>query len=158
MCFDRSKHVSDDRGTPHGRSQRSRHTIKFGRALLGRQNRVQCDRYKRLLGLSRTYVTRFDTIFEQRQLAHATTIENVAHVWVQAQTSHRWQMEAYEPTSDHITAISNTVGLANPTIVSNSKRQLLAVTLRGPMSTGYDPISLHRATHCHDQSSCKLLI
>ena len=105
-------------------------------------------------------MTSFDTIFEQRQLAHATTIENVAHVWVQAQTSHRWQMEAYEPTSDHITAISNTVGLANPTIVSNFKRQLLAVTLSGPMSTGYDPMSLrlHRATHCHDQSSCKLLM
>ena len=97
-------------------------------------------------------MTRFDTIFEQRQLAHATTIENVAHVWVQAQTSHRWQMEAYEPTSDHITAISNAVGLANPTIVSNSKRQLLAVTLSGPMSIGFDPMSLHRATHCHDQS------
>ena len=92
-------------------------------------------------------MTRFDTIFEQRQLAHATTIENVAHVWVQAQTSHRWQMEAYEPTSDRITAISNAVGLANPTIVSNSKRQLLAVTLSGPMSTGYDPMSLQRATH-----------
>jgi len=76
------------------------------------------------LGLSRTYVTRFDTIFEQRQLAHATTIENVAHVWVQAQTSHRWQMEAYEPTSDHITAISNATGQANPMTVSNPKEQL----------------------------------
>ena len=97
-------------------------------------------------------MTPFDAIFEQRQLTCATTIENVAHVWVQAQTSHRWQMEAYEPTSDHITAISNAVGLANPMIMSNSKRQLLDVTLSGPMSTGYDPISLHRATHCHDQS------
>ena len=74
------------------------------------------------------------------------------NVWVQAQTSHRWQMEAHEPTSDHITAISNASGLANPVIVSNSKRQLLAVTLGGPMSIGFDPMSLHRATHCHDQS------
>ena len=95
-------------------------------------------------------MTRFDTIFEQRQLAHATTIENVAHVWVQAQTSHRWQMEAHEPTSDHITAISNASGLVNPMIVSNSKRQLLVVTLSGLMSIGFDPMSLHdRATHCH---------
>ena len=81
----------------------------------------------------------------------ATTIENVAHVWVQAQTSHRWQMEAHEPTCDHITAISNASGLANPKIVSNSKRQLLAVTLSGPMSIGFDLMSLQRATHCHDQ-------
>ena len=42
---------------------------------------------------------------------HAATIENVAHVSVQAQTSHHWQMEAHEPTSDHITAISNASGL-----------------------------------------------
>ena len=99
-------------------------------------------------------MTRFDAIFEQRQLTCATTIENVVHVWVQAQTLHRWQMEAYEPTSDRITAISNPGCLvANPTIVSNSKRQLLAVTLSGPMSIGFDPMSLHRATHCHDQSA-----
>ena len=103
-------------------------------------------------------MTRFDVIFEQRQLAHATTIENVAHVWVQAQTSHRWQMEAHEPTSDRITAISNAVGLAHPMIVSNSKRQLLAVTLSGPMSTGHDPMSLHGATHCHDQSMISLVV
>ena len=103
-------------------------------------------------------MTCFDAVFEQRQLAHAATIENVAHMSVQAQTSHRWQMEAYEPTSDHITAISNAAGLANPMMVSNFKRQLLVVTLSGPMSIGFGPMSLHGATHCHDQSSCKLLI
>ena len=64
------------------------------------------------------------SLIEQRQVTCATTIENVAHVWVQAQTSHRWQMEAHEPTSDHITAISNATGQANPMTVSNPKEQL----------------------------------
>ena len=84
-------------------------------------------------------MTCFDAIFEQRQLAHAATIENVAHVSVQAQTSHHWQMEAHEPTSDHITAISNATGQANPMTVSNPKEQLQIRKMSGPMSAGYDP-------------------
>ena len=84
-------------------------------------------------------MARFGTIFEQRQLTCATTIENVSHVWVQAPTSHRWQMEAHEPTSDHITAISNATGQANPMTVSNPKEQLQIRKMSGPMSAGYDP-------------------